>query len=77
MEIFSLLPSSAGIVCKLVFRQKLVGVSHEWDYPITIKDIPVLRKPIISPVDYSHVIDNSVQNLLKKVSLLIKLIRIY
>ena len=42
MKIVSLLPSSTEIVCKLGFRENLVGVSHECDYPISVKDLPIL-----------------------------------
>ena len=66
MKIVSLLPSSTEIVCKLGFREHLVGVSHECDYPVYANDLPVLTKPRFSPVESSHEIDNSVQNLLKK-----------
>ena len=45
MRIVSLLPSSTEIVCKLGFCKNLVGVSHECDYPISVKDLPILTKP--------------------------------
>ena len=66
MKIVSLLPSSTEIVCKLGFRDNLVGVSHECDYPISVKDLPILTKPRFSPINSSQEIDNSVQDLLKK-----------
>ena len=66
MKIVSLLPSSTEIVCKLGFRDNLVGVSHECDYPVSVKDLPILTKPRFSPINSSQEIDNSVQDLLKK-----------
>ena len=66
MKIVSLLPSSTEIVCKLGFRDNLVGVSHECDYPISVKDLPILTKPRFSPINSSQEIDISVQDLLKK-----------
>ena len=66
MKIVSLLPSSTEIVCKLGFRDNLVGVSHECDYPISVKDLPILTKPRFSPINSSQEIDKSVQDLLKK-----------
>ena len=66
MKIVSLLPSSTEIVSKLGFRDNLVGVSHECDYPVSVKDLPILTKPRFSPIESSQKIDNSVQDLLKK-----------
>ena len=66
MKIVSLLPSSTEIVCRLGFRDNLVGVSHECDYPVSVKDLPILTKPRFSPIYSSQEIDNSVQDLLKK-----------
>ena len=66
MRIVSLLPSSTKIVCKLGFCKNLVGVSHECDYPVSVKDLPILTKPRFSPINSSQEIDISVQDLLKK-----------
>ena len=66
MKIVSLLPSSTEIVCRLGFRDNLVGVSHECDYPVSVNDLPILTKPRFSPINSSQEIDNSVQDLLKK-----------
>ena len=66
MRIVSLLPSSTEIVCKLGFRENLVGVSHECDYPVSVNDLPILTKHRFSPINSSQEIDNSVQDLLKK-----------
>ena len=66
MKIVSLLPSSTEIVCKLGFHKNLVGVSHECDYPLSVKGLPILTKPRFSPIDSSQEIDKTVQDLLKK-----------
>ena len=57
MRIVSLLPSSTEIVCKLGFCKNLVGVSHECDYPVSVKDLPILTKPRFSPINSSQEID--------------------
>ena len=65
MKIVSLLPSSTEIVCRLGFREQLVGISHECDYPVSVQGLPILTKPRFSPLGSSQHIDKSVQNLLK------------
>ncbi|MEK0424367.1 MAG: hypothetical protein RJB11_458, partial [Planctomycetota bacterium] len=37
MRIVSLLPSATEIVCELGLADQLVGVSHECDYPDSIR----------------------------------------
>ena len=65
-RIVSLLPSSTEIICKLGFRSQLVGVSHECDYPDSVKGLPVLTKPRFSPQGSSHEIDDRVKYMLNK-----------
>ena len=48
-RIVSLLPSSTEIICKLGFRNQLFGVSHECDYPNSVKGLPILTKPGFAP----------------------------
>jgi iron complex transport system substrate-binding protein len=65
MKIVSLLPSSTEIVCQLGLSDKLVGISHECDYPTSIAHLPRLTS---SRVDYSGKSDSihqSVMELLK------------
>jgi iron complex transport system substrate-binding protein len=65
MKIVSLLPSSTEIVCQLGLSDKLVGISHECDYPNSIAHLPRLTS---SRVDYSGKSDSihqSVMELLK------------
>ncbi len=65
MKIISLLPSSTEIVCQLGLGDKLVGISHECDFPNSITHLPRLTS---SRVDYSGKSDSihqSVMELLK------------
>ncbi len=65
MKIVSLLPSSTEIVCQLGLADKLVGISHECDFPASITHLPRLTS---SRVDYSGKSDSihhSVMELLK------------
>ena len=64
-KIVSLLPSCTGIICKLGFREHLVGISHECDYPNSISGLPVLTKARLSPEGTSIEINQSVTALLQ------------
>ena len=44
MRIVSLLPSATEIVCELGLADQLVGVSHECDYPDSIRGIPIVTR---------------------------------
>lgn len=44
-RIVSLIASSTEIVCALGQQQYLVGISHECDYPSSIKTLPVCTRP--------------------------------
>ena len=45
MRIVSLLPSATEIVCALGLEDRLVGISHSCDYPLSITDRPRLSRP--------------------------------
>ena len=47
MKIASLLPSATEIVCSLGLVDKLVGVSHECDYPFAVMSLPHLTRSVI------------------------------
>jgi len=64
-KIVSLLPSCTEIICKLGFREHLVGISHECDYPNSISGLPVLTKARLSPEGTSIEINQSVTALLQ------------
>ena len=65
-KIVTLIPSATEIVAFLGKKNLIVGRSHECDYPISVKDLPILTKPRFSPINSSQEIDKSVQDLLKK-----------
>ncbi|GIW55617.1 MAG: cobalamin-binding protein [Nitrospiraceae bacterium] len=52
MKIVSLLPSATEIVCALELEGQLVGVSHECDYPPTVRRLPKVTRTLI-PTDAS------------------------
>jgi len=64
MRIATLLPSATEIVCKLGLENNLVGISHECDYPISIKKLPKLTSSSIGKNKNSKAINNSVEELL-------------
>ncbi len=64
-RIVSLLPSSTEMVCALGFRERLVGVSHECDYPADVVGLPVLTEPKLDPTGTSREIDTRVRQLVQ------------
>ena len=65
-RIVSLLPSCTEIICKLGYRENLVGISHECDYPNSISGLPVLTKARLSTEGTSIEINQSVTDLLQR-----------
>jgi iron complex transport system substrate-binding protein len=65
MKIVSLLPSSTEIVCQLGLTDKLVGISHECDYPTSIAHLPRLTSSKVNYSGKSDSIHQSVMELLK------------
>jgi iron complex transport system substrate-binding protein len=49
MRICSLLPSATEVIALLGLDDALVGISHECDYPPSVKSVPVMVEPMISP----------------------------
>ena len=47
MKICSLLPSATEVIALLGLSDELVGISHECDYPPSIKHVPVMVEPMI------------------------------
>jgi iron complex transport system substrate-binding protein len=47
MRICSLVPGATEVVVGLGFRDALVGISHECDYPESVRGIPVLVHPVV------------------------------
>src|SRR4249920_2476426 len=49
MRICSLLPSATEVIALLGLSDALVGISHECDYPPSVKHVPIMVEPMISP----------------------------
>src|SRR3989338_7164684 len=64
-RIISLIPSSTEIVCALGLERYLVGRSHECDYPLSVKELPICTKSKIDVDGSSNEIDASIKNILK------------
>jgi iron complex transport system substrate-binding protein len=64
-RIASLLPSATEIVCALGLADRVVGVSHECDYPAAIVGRPVLTEPKLDPRGTSQEIDTAVRRLVR------------
>ena len=65
-RIVSLLPSSTEIVCALGLRERLVGVSHECDYPADVVGLPALTEPKLDPRGTSGDIDLRVREIVQE-----------
>lgn len=66
LRIISLLPAATEIVCALGMQQKLVGRSHECDYPEEIKSLPVCSSATVGNHQSSREIDNKVKEILSE-----------
>ena len=49
MRICSLLPSATEVIAALGLSEELVGISHECDYPPSVRNVPIMVEPIIPP----------------------------
>ncbi|MEC8534970.1 MAG: cobalamin-binding protein [Pseudomonadota bacterium] len=65
MRIVSLLPSATELVCALGLQQNLVGRSHECDWPLGLRNLPVLTQPKMNPMARAATIDNDVRRLVE------------
>lgn len=65
MRIVSLLPSATEIVCELGLGDKLVGVTHECDYPPFVLGLPKVTKTLIPHHATSREIDSLVRERLR------------
>jgi len=64
MRICSLLPSATEVIASLGLGDELVGISHECDYPPSIRHLPVMVEPMIPPHGLaSAAIDTQVRQL--------------
>lgn len=60
-RIVTLLPSATEIVCELGLRDKLVGVTHECDYPCGVETLPHVTRSAIDHTLSSIEIDSAVR----------------
>jgi iron complex transport system substrate-binding protein len=49
MRICSLLPSATEVIALLGLSDELVGISHECDYPPSVRNVPIMVEPMIPP----------------------------
>ena len=61
-RIVTLLPSATEIVCELGLRDRIVGVTHECDYPLGIEQLPHVTSSIIDHHASSQEIDSAVRD---------------
>ena len=64
LRIVSLIPSATEIVAVLGYGDRLVGRSHECDYPPSVKTLPICTEPKFDPVGTSEQIHQRVSDLL-------------
>lgn len=63
-KIISLLPAATEIICALGLEDQLVGRSHECDFPVSIKQLPVCSEANFPDNLSSAAIDKKVKELL-------------
>lgn len=66
MKIVSLLPSATEIVCALGLEDQLVGVTHECDYPESVRNLPKVTHTLIPADASSQQIDQLVRERLQQ-----------
>ena len=65
MRIVSLLPSATEILCCIGLRPQLVGVSHECDFPVSVRGLPAVTQTLIDSSLDSNAIDRQVRSKLR------------
>lgn len=73
MRIVSLLPSATEIVCAVGLEDRLVGVTHECDYPPSVQRLPKVTKTLIPSDATSGEIDRLVSEQLRTTKALYQL----
>src|ERR1700737_3831990 len=63
MRIASLLPSATEIICSLGMEDELVAVTHECDYPESVRAKPVLTRSVLSEVNSGIEVDRHIREL--------------
>lgn len=64
LKIISLLPAATEIVCALGLEESLIGRSHECDFPLSVKKLPVCSSAKFLPGSDSAEIDRQVKQIL-------------
>jgi iron complex transport system substrate-binding protein len=65
-RIISLIASATEIVCALGFESRIVGRSHECDFPASVKRLPVCTSPKFQVEGLSYEIDERVKAILQE-----------
>jgi iron complex transport system substrate-binding protein len=65
-RVVSLIASATEIVCALGCESRLVGRSHECDYPLAVKKLPACTEPKFDTDGTSYEIDQHVKGILEK-----------
>lgn len=73
MRIVSLLPSATEVLCALGVGDRLVGVTHECDYPLSVRGLPKVTRTLIPARASSGEIDRAVRDQLNKAKALYRL----
>jgi len=63
VRIASLLPSATEIVCALGLEDDLVAITHECDYPPSVRARPVVTASVLTPMSSSLDIDRHIRRL--------------
>jgi iron complex transport system substrate-binding protein len=63
MRIASLLPSATEIICSLGMEHELVAVTHECDYPESVRAKPVLTRSVLSGASTGVEVDRHIREL--------------
>jgi iron complex transport system substrate-binding protein len=66
VSIVSLIASATEIVCALGLRDRLVGISHECDFPDDVRGLPVCSEPKLDVHQSSGAIDRAVRDLVRE-----------
>lgn len=65
-RVASLLPSATEIVCAVGAEAELVGISHECDFPESVRGLPALTRARLQAVSGSREIDRDVRSILQQ-----------
>lgn len=65
-RIVSLIASATEIICALGFEDQLVGRSHECDFPLKVKRLPICTSPKFEVEGLSYEIDQRVKAILQE-----------